>query len=186
MNATTTTETTYRAVLGAILANRRTALGLKQEDVAKAAGLSTPTWSRIEKGENPLTTEQLRRVGSVLKVSASALIRLEEDAVKELEERGTAVREELSIELISSARAQAADGRLLAAGGAAVGAASAATLAARIGAGTAAGAAAGFAVPVVGNILGALIGGLGAYIAWQAAQDAEEIKDKDDSPRPSK
>lgn len=177
MNATITTETTFRAVLGAILANRRIALGLKQEEVAKAAGLSTPTWSRIERGENPLTTEQLRRVGIALKVSPSALIKLEEEAVKELEERGTVVREELSSAIEAAAKLQSA-GMLAIAPGIVGGAASGAAIAARIGVGAASGAGLGFAVPVVGNILGALIGGLAAYIAWQATQETEGTEKK--------
>lgn len=87
-------ETTNRAVLGAILLCLRNLKQINQEQIASFAGVSAPTWSRIEKGDNPLTVEQLRKVSIALCVDASSILKLEEDIVKKLASAGILVNDQ--------------------------------------------------------------------------------------------
>ena len=85
--------TTYSAVLGAVLAQSRDEKKLTQQDLAKAVGVSGSTWSRIEKGSNPVTTDQLRRAAKALGMSGSEVLNLAEQNVGDLNTRGIEVRE---------------------------------------------------------------------------------------------
>ncbi len=70
------TVTTYAAILGAVLGQIRTAAGLKQSDLAKAVGIGPSTWSRIEKGESSLSTDQLKLAADALKISPSEILNM--------------------------------------------------------------------------------------------------------------
>ena len=61
-----TPETTYPAVLGAVLVRKRKEMGLDQVTVAKKVGVSRTTWSRVENGEVALSIDQLPKVAEVL------------------------------------------------------------------------------------------------------------------------
>ena len=77
--------TTSNAVLGHLLALIRRRRHLTQAQVAEALGLAGSTWSRVEKGETPITVEQLRVVADKLDVDAATLLvlaRQAEDALK--------------------------------------------------------------------------------------------------------
>ena len=170
-NMTITNETTYRAVIGGILARLRLDLAMSQEDVAKAVGVSVPTWSRIEKGENPLTTEQLRRAALKLGMTGSTVLKLEEDAVSEFASKGIDIREEFTpMDPVESNRQSIpSEAVLIGCAGnpsslsssVAVAIAPAAVIGSA--AASVAGLVSGFSIPVVGAVLMALIAGTKAY-----------------------
>ena len=70
------TVTTYAAILGAVLGQIRTAAGLKQSDLAESVGVGPSTWSRIEKGESSLSTDQLKLAADALKTSPSEILNM--------------------------------------------------------------------------------------------------------------
>jgi transcriptional regulator with XRE-family HTH domain len=70
----TKTVTTYGAILGAVLAQLRATAGLKQIDLAGAVGIGASTWSRIEKGESALSTDQLKLAADVLKLPPGRIL----------------------------------------------------------------------------------------------------------------
>lgn len=72
--------TTSNAVLGHLLALVRRRRHITQAQVAEALGLAGSTWSRVEKGETPITVEQLRVVADKLDVDAATLLVLAEQA----------------------------------------------------------------------------------------------------------
>jgi transcriptional regulator with XRE-family HTH domain len=135
-------ETTYRAVLGSLLASLREERRLTQDAVAKMVGVSAPTWSRIEKGDNPLTTEQLRRAAIGMEMTASAILALEEATVAELAGRGIDVREDLSRDEAEPS-SFANVGNMVAA----------------------------FAIPVLGSVLSNLVSRSATFAAWKEEAD---------------
>jgi len=72
--------TTHQAVLGAVIARLRSDSGLKQTDLAEALGITPSAYSRLEKGESAMSTEQLRLLAERLKVSASHILELTDEA----------------------------------------------------------------------------------------------------------
>ena len=87
--------TTSNAVLGHLLALVRRRRHLTQAQVAEALGLAGSTWSRVEKGETPITVEQLRVVANKLDVDAATLLVLAEQAEEALRGSGFLVGFEL-------------------------------------------------------------------------------------------
>lgn len=61
-----TQVTTPDAILGAIIAKLRVEKKLTQSDIAKKIGIKPSVWSRIERGESPLSIKQLRIVSDAL------------------------------------------------------------------------------------------------------------------------
>lgn len=80
----------YPAVVGAVLARRREALGLDQRDLAQALSRDTAvsTWSRIESGKTALTVEQLALAAMVLKAAPSEILAEADSKMLELADRG--------------------------------------------------------------------------------------------------
>ncbi len=77
-------ETTYSAVVGRVLAIERQKRQLDQTTIATAAGVTQPTWSRIENGESALTVDQLALAAVALGTSASAIMQQVEQAIRGL------------------------------------------------------------------------------------------------------
>lgn len=150
MSTTPKMTTTHRAVLGAVLQKlkKEGALDLKQSDLAEAAGVGASTWSRVEKGDNPLTTEQLRKVAARLGTRPSTILALAEESAKELEAKGIAVLDEFP-----GSSAESEDEVNEKEG---VSAAKAAAIASMT-----------IAVPLVGPVLGGIVAGLSAYNLWK-------------------
>ena len=84
--------TTTGAVLGAVLANLRSAADLKQSDLADAVGVGPSTWSRIEKGESGLSIDQLRLVARALGYTPGQILEMAEAAESEATEKGIQVQ----------------------------------------------------------------------------------------------
>lgn len=89
--------TTYGAMVGSALLERRLELGIEQAMVASAAGVSQSTWSRIERGVSPCTIEQLRTASDMLQSTPSALIARADEMRRKVEGHGVLVRETRSV-----------------------------------------------------------------------------------------
>lgn len=60
--------------LGVLLGSHRTALGIKQEDLAKMLGISRITLSRIENSWLPLTMENFFKMAAIFEVRPEYLL----------------------------------------------------------------------------------------------------------------
>lgn len=78
----------YPSVVGAVLASMRKEQGLAQNDMAEAIGATVSTWSRIESGESALTVEQLAQAAKKMGVEPSAILRVADEKVAELRNKG--------------------------------------------------------------------------------------------------
>jgi len=85
--------TSYPAVVGSVLVKLRAQRGVRQADLAQAVGVTQATWSRIENGSSALTIEQLGLAASRLGLLPSQILRLAEEAVDELQQRGVRVEQ---------------------------------------------------------------------------------------------
>ena len=72
--------TTYSAILGSVLARRRAEIGADQRTMASNLQVSQTTWSRIERGESPITAPQLFEAAHFLGVPPSQFV-AEADAI---------------------------------------------------------------------------------------------------------
>ena len=62
--------------IGKNIENLRNSKKMKQEDFAKAIGVSRPTVSNWEQGKNPPTTDQLIRLSEIFHISIDELLGL--------------------------------------------------------------------------------------------------------------
>lgn len=60
--------------LGVLLGSHRTALGIKQEDLAKMLGISRITLSRIENSRMPLSIENFFKIAAIFEVRPEYLL----------------------------------------------------------------------------------------------------------------
>ena len=67
-------ETTYQAVLGRLIAQKRQEKQMDQGEMAEAVGVSRSTWSRIEAGDSALNLDQLAKAANKLGLSLGALM----------------------------------------------------------------------------------------------------------------
>lgn len=84
-------HTTYPAVLGRILSDRREKQGLEQTDIAARLGISQPTWSRFERGETPMTVSMLSKTAHFLNVAPAVILSETDQAVSRLTAMGVTV-----------------------------------------------------------------------------------------------
>jgi len=80
--------TTYAAIVGQVLARKRTALDKHQAVVAKAVKVGQSTWSRVETGKTALTVEQLRLAANALESTPEAVLAEADHVERYLRERG--------------------------------------------------------------------------------------------------
>ena len=83
--------TTYRALVGRLLAIQREAIGLDQGALAKKLNMSQSAWSRIETGQSNLSVDQLSLVAQALKTRPEAILKQAEGARTQLLRRGVKV-----------------------------------------------------------------------------------------------
>ena len=81
-------RTTYPAIVGQVLANRRSALKVKQAKMAKALNVGQSAWSRVETGQTALNIEQLRTIALELKSTPDDLLAEADRVEKYLRGRG--------------------------------------------------------------------------------------------------
>lgn len=84
-------ETTYQAVLGRLIAQKRQQKQIDQGEIAKAVGVSRSTWSRIEAGESALNMDQLAKAANKLDMSVGALMVEADDVAGKLREQDVEV-----------------------------------------------------------------------------------------------
>jgi transcriptional regulator with XRE-family HTH domain len=83
--------TTYRALVGRLLAIQREALGLDQGELAQKLNMSQSAWSRIETGQSNLSVDQLSLVAQALKTRPEVILKQAEDSRAQLQRRGVKV-----------------------------------------------------------------------------------------------
>lgn len=77
-------ETTYQAVLGRLIVQKRQEKQIDQSEMARHVGVSRSTWSRIEAGTSALTMDQLAKAAGKLDLSLGELMLQADDVVREL------------------------------------------------------------------------------------------------------
>lgn len=77
-------ETTYQAVLGRLIVQKRQEKQIDQGEMARHVGVSRSTWSRIEAGSSALTMDQLAKAAGKLGLSLGELMLQADDVVREL------------------------------------------------------------------------------------------------------
>jgi len=86
-----TQKTTYSAVLGQVIEDKRKKINLSQGDLAKALGISQPSWSRIEKGQAVMNAEQLNVVADALGEETHTLMAEVDKRIKLLKSGGVEI-----------------------------------------------------------------------------------------------
>ena len=66
-------ETTYQAVLGRLIVQKRQEKQIDQGEMARHVGVSRSTWSRIEAGASALTMDQLAKAATVAFLGGAVL-----------------------------------------------------------------------------------------------------------------
>lgn len=85
--------TSYPAIVGQVLCELRRKAGKDQSHLSSAVGVTQSTWSRIEAGTSALTIEQLAIAASYLGVKTSEILKLADQSVEDLRDKGAIVRE---------------------------------------------------------------------------------------------
>ena len=83
--------TTYPAIVGRILEQKRATLALSQGALAAKIGLSQGAWSRIEHGSSTISLDQLRAVAAVLETTPAAVLDLADRAEHQLQGQGVKI-----------------------------------------------------------------------------------------------
>ncbi|OUS31933.1 hypothetical protein A9Q99_02235 [Gammaproteobacteria bacterium 45_16_T64] len=68
-----TSQTTYSAVLGVVLSNKRQLQSMEQGDMAARMGLSQASYSRLEGGKSAFSIDQMYQAATALGVSGEDL-----------------------------------------------------------------------------------------------------------------
>ena len=84
-------ETTYQAVLGRLIAQKRQGKQIDQGEMARHVGVSRSTWSRIEAGTSALSMDQLAKAASKLDLSLGELMLEVDGVVRELRQKNVNV-----------------------------------------------------------------------------------------------
>lgn len=80
-------ETTYLAVLGKILAQKRQAKGWDQAKIAQKTGINRSSWSRLENGEVAPDAIQLARIAQAFAMTPDQLLAEVGEVKKQLEKQ---------------------------------------------------------------------------------------------------
>ena len=84
-------ETTYQAVLGRLIAQKRQEKQIDQGEMARHVGVSRSTWSRIEAGASALSMDQLVKAARKLDMDLGELMLQVDDVVRELRRKNVTV-----------------------------------------------------------------------------------------------
>ena len=107
--------TSYPAIVGRILAQKRSALDLSQRAVADALDITQGAWSRIESGSSVISLDQLHAAADFLGVTPAAILRLADSAERRLKDQGVEIMLSRSESTGAAMMTGAALGALLAA-----------------------------------------------------------------------
>lgn len=85
--------TTDNAVIGAVIAQLREMRKppMRQFELADLMGLTAPSWSRVEKGETPLSAAQMRALSKIFGITSDRIFELAEKATELLRGKGISV-----------------------------------------------------------------------------------------------
>jgi len=86
--------TTYPAILGRILREKRESLGLEQVEIAERIQISQPTWSRIERGEAAISLDQLVKAAKSFQMEPGELLSQADAAARGLRKLNYVVEDE--------------------------------------------------------------------------------------------
>jgi transcriptional regulator with XRE-family HTH domain len=78
-------QTTYSAVLGSIISNRRKFLVKEQAEIAAKLGISQASYSRLESGKSSMSTDQIFLACNALQISPSELFKHVEKSIEALQ-----------------------------------------------------------------------------------------------------
>lgn len=81
----------YPVLVGQIIQARRNEMGLNQNQLANAIGLSRSAYSRIESGDTSMTLSQLRPVARSLGLAPSQLLAEADSYAHQLEASGVSI-----------------------------------------------------------------------------------------------
>lgn len=81
----------YPEIVGRVLKELRNKSGLDQATLANAVGVGQSTWSRIENGTIPITTEQLAFAAQTLKATPMRIMEYAEQAAERFRSQGIEV-----------------------------------------------------------------------------------------------
>ncbi len=84
-------ETTYQAVLGRLIVEKRKEKQIDQGEMARHVGVSRSTWSRIEAGASALSMDQLVKAAGKLGMPLGELMLQADEVVRELRRQGVEV-----------------------------------------------------------------------------------------------
>lgn len=84
-------ETTYQAVLGRLIVEKRKEKQIDQGEMAQHVGVSRSTWSRIEAGVSALSMDQLVKAAGKLDMPLGELMLQADGVVRELRRQGVEV-----------------------------------------------------------------------------------------------
>ena len=84
-------ETTYQAVLGRLIVEKRKEKQIDQGEMARHVGVSRSTWSRIEAGASALSMDQLVKAAGKLEMPLGELMLQADEVVRELRRQGVEV-----------------------------------------------------------------------------------------------
>jgi len=84
----------YSVVIGRVLQQRRNQLGLQQDDLAAALGITQSAYSRLESGDTVLSLMQLRIAAAALYTSAGAILAAADQYADYLERLGALITNE--------------------------------------------------------------------------------------------
>ena len=84
-------ETTYQAVLGRLITQKRQEKQIDQGEMARHVGVSRSTWSRIEAGASALSMDQLVKAARKLDIDLGELMLQVDEVVRELRRKNVTV-----------------------------------------------------------------------------------------------
>lgn len=93
----------YAAVVGRVVQQHRELRGMKQADLAGILGITQSAYSRIEKGQTPMTITQLGQVASHLGLAPGDILRRVDQLTVQLRAQGVEVTNQKEPEISAAA-----------------------------------------------------------------------------------
>ena len=84
--------TSYAAIVGKILQQKRVAMGMSQSEIAVALGITQGAWSRLESGSSVISLDQLHTCAAALGERPASIIELADSAESRLQDRGVKIK----------------------------------------------------------------------------------------------
>ena len=101
--------TTYSAVLGVILANRRRELGKEQNEIAQKMGLSQASYSRLESGKATFSVDQMYHASKALSLPDIDIPQRMNNTIVQLRKNGVEVQPQVRANATNSGSLEVSD-----------------------------------------------------------------------------